>query len=301
LDRLPEAAWDELALVLWPAPLPTGTAAELLEAFVQRGGQVVFFPPPEPGGAELFGLRWQNWVEEDHLSVGTWRGDADLLARTLSGQALPVGKLQIHRYCELVGEFTPLATMSVRQPAGLPAAGEPPATTAPLLARVPADRGGVYFWTTTPARRDSSLATDGIVLYAFVQRAMAAGAEVLGKTRHLDAGDPDREDPETWQRVSTAADVLSTEAAYHAGVYSARDRLLAVNRPQAEDDSSMLADSRLAELFRGLEFTQVEGQAGSANSLIQEIWRMFLAAMLVALVMEAVLCLPKLTRARAAA
>jgi hypothetical protein len=37
------------------------------------------------------------------------------------------------------------------------------------------------------------------------------------------------------------------------------------------------------------------------SSLIQEIWRMFLVAMMVAMVGEAALCLPKLARARGAA
>jgi hypothetical protein len=302
LEQLSAAAWDQLSLVLWQTALPTGTAAELLEAFVDRGGQVIFFPPREPGGAELFGLRWQTWVEDERLPVETWRGDADLLARTLSGAALPVGQLEIHRHCTLSGEFTLLASLR---------------GGAPLVARVPTDRGGVYFWTTTPSTRDSSLATDGVVLYAFIQRATAAGAAVLGKTRQLDAGNPAGESPADWQRVSTAADVLSTEAAYHSGVYStvggsvrdpqpvsekpAYSRLLAVNRPQAEDDSRVLADSRVAELFRGLDFRRVDAEAGAGDSLIQEIWRMFLLSMLVALVLEAVLCLPKLSRARAAA
>jgi hypothetical protein len=287
MEQLPTAAWDELALLLWQAPLPTGTAAELLEAFVDRGGQVVFFPPRDPSTAEIFGLRWQNWID-DGAMIESWRGDADLLSRTLSGAALPVGQLEIRRHCTLSGELTPLATLR---------GGDA------LVARAATDRGGVYFWTTTPATRDSSLATDGVVLYAFVQRALAAGAAVLGQTRQLDAGNASGESPDTWQRVAGAADVLPTEAASHTGVYSANDqtsRLLAVNRPQVEDDSKVLADARVAELFRGLEFTRVDDQAGSAGSLIQEIWRMFLMAMLTALVLEAVLCLPKLAPARAA-
>ena len=85
---------------------------------------------------------------------------------------MPVGQLNVLRYCGLKGECTPLATLD----GGVP-----------LLVRVPTDRGGVYFWTTTPSPRDSSLATDGVVLYAAVQRALSAGSSVLGKARLLDA------------------------------------------------------------------------------------------------------------------
>ena len=55
---------------------------------------------------------------------------------------------------------------------------------------------------------------------------------------------------------------------------------------------------RVAELFRGLDFARVDDRAGNLGSLIQEIWRMFLVAMMVAMVVEAALCLPKLAPAR---
>jgi Aerotolerance regulator N-terminal len=280
VEQLSAVAWDQISLVLWQAPLPTGTAAELIETYVERGGQVVFFPPREPGAAEQFGQRWDGWADGEKMPVENWRGDADLLARTQSGAALPVGQLEIHRYCQLRGEATQLATLR---------------GGAPLLARVPTDRGGVYFWTTTPAPQDSTLATNGVVLYAFVQRALAAGSSVLGRTRWLDAGNSSGESPSTWQRLSGGAEGLSTEAACHSGIYSADDKLLAVNRPLAEDDSKVLTDPVVSELFRGLEFTRVDDRAGNASALIQEIWRIFLSVMLAALVLEAVLCLPRLT------
>jgi hypothetical protein len=88
---------------------------------------------------------------------------------------------------------------------------------------------------------------------------------------------------------------LSTEAAYQRGVYRDRDRLLAVNRPVAEDDAKVLSDERVAELFNGLNYARVDDEAGNVGSLVQEIWRAFLGTMLVALVLEAALCLPKAT------
>jgi hypothetical protein len=282
LDGLATVPWDEIALVLWQAPLPTGDIAGMLKAFVERGGQAVFLPPTNPNGDELFGIRWRDWIDAAKpVAVETWRGDEDVLARTLSGAALPVGQLDIRRYCGLIGEVTALATIT---------------GGAPLLARVPSKRGGVYFWATTPATRDSSLATSGVVLYAFVQRALAAGAAVLGKARHLDAGEPGSEDPLTWTRLRDDDVGISTEYAVHRGAYSASDRLLAVNRPAAEDHARILSDARVGELFRGLNFVRVDDQAGNLNSLVQEIWRMFLLSMLVALVLEAALCLPKLVR-----
>jgi hypothetical protein len=287
VDALPAIDWDEIALVLWQAPLPNSDIAGLLKAFVDRGGQAVFLPPANPNGDEIFGLRWKNWLESAQPNaVESWRGDEDVLARTLSGAALPVGQLVIRRYCGLIGEATALATL---------------AGGAPLLARVPSERGGVYFWTTTPATRDSSLATSGVVLYAFVQRALAAGAEVLGKARQLDAGQPSGEDALSWTRLAGGAEGISTEYAVHRGVYSTSDRLLAINRPLAEDNARVLTDARVSELFRGLNFVRVDDQVGNVNSLVQEIWRLFLVTMLTALLLEAALCLPKLVRSGGAA
>ena len=282
IEQLPTLEWDQISLVLWQASLPSGAEAELLKSFVDRGGQAVFLPPRNPGSDDLFGIRWQNWTaSNENIPIETWRGDEDLLGRTLNGAALPVGQLEIHQYCGLSGEYTPLATLK---------------GGAPLLARVPTKRGGVYFWTTTPSPRDSSLGTGGVVLYAFVQRAISAGAVVLSKARQLDAGQANGETPSTWNTITEGDQGLSTESLYHRGVYGSNDRLLAVNRPAIEDDSRVLSDGRVVELFRGLNFVRVDDRAGSLNSLIQEIWRVFLVAMLIALIGEAALCLPKVAR-----
>ena len=63
----------------------------------------------------------------------------------------------------------------------------------------------------------------------------------------------------------------------------------------------MLADRRVADLFKGLDYARVDDKAGSIGSLIQEIWRLFLVAMMVAMVAEAALCLPKVARPGGAA
>jgi hypothetical protein len=232
----------------------------------------------------------------EETSVETWRSDQDLLAHTLSGQALPVGDLKVRRYCMLSGEFTTLAGLrSGPAPPGTPGVpGAPGAPGAPLLARVATEHGGVYFLATTPAAADSSLAPDAVVLYAAVQRAMAAGAAVLGDTRNLIAGRPPAGIPLPWQRLAGGESALSTDYPFCPGVYQAGERLLAVNRAVAEDQAAVLNDERVAGLFRGLDFARVDDNAGSSQAIVQEIWRVFLLAMMVAMICEAALCLPKL-------
>ncbi len=280
-DQLAGVDWDQTALVLWQAPLPENDARERIQAFVARGGSTIFFPPRAPGAGELFGVRWSSWQpQKADAPVEGWRGDEDLLAHTQSGAPLPVGQLQVRRACGLSGgELTTLATLR---------------GGAPLLARATTDGGAAYFCATTPAGGDSSLAANGVVLYVMVQRAMAGGAAALGSTRALVAGGPPpREEPATWQRIAGGSEAISTEYAAHRGVYASGERLLAVNRSAGEDSPAILADRRVDDLFRGLDFARVDDRAGRIGSLIQEIWRLFLTAMLVAMVAEAGLCLPR--------
>jgi hypothetical protein len=276
---LAAAAWDEAAALFWQGPLPEGRDAELVQAFLGRGGQVVFFAPDRPTTAEFVGCAWGEWTAPAKPATAeSWRTDQDLLANTLAGSALPLGDVEIRRSCGLSGDLVPLASL----PGG-----------APLVAR--ASRAeGVTFVATTPAPRDSSLAAEGVVLYALVQRAIDRGLTVLGGARQADAGTATAENARAcgaWTRQGGAA--ASTEAGFHAGVFACGDRLVAVNRPVAEDVALPVADERIDALFRGLSFQRITGTAGDTDSIVQEIWRAFLIAMLLALVAEGLLSLPR--------
>jgi hypothetical protein len=278
-EQLAAVEWEGVSLLVWHAPLPEAAAATAVQAFIDHGGQVVFLPPRSAGDAAFLGVRWRTWVDDPAgMPVETWRGDQDALANTQSGAALPVGQLQVRRCCGLAGELTPLASLRGGRP---------------LFARLPTNRGSVYFCATTPDAGDSSLAANGVVLYVFVQRILAAGAAALGQTRQLIAGNAAAEQPLTWRQVAGSPNAISTDYAHYAGVYAAGERLLAVNRAPAEDQAPILGDDRVAGLFKGLDFTRVDDRAGSLAGLIQEIWRPFLLAMLVAMLVEAGLCLPR--------
>ncbi len=281
------ADWDAAALLVWSAPLPQGDAARAVESFLSRGGSALFLPTAGAGDASFLGLKYGAWSgAKGETAIESWRGDEDLLAASQSGLALPVGALAVRRYQTLIGDATPLAILK---------------GGAPLLSRATTPAGSTYFLTTTAAAGDSSLASNGVVLYVMVQRALAQGAQALGGVRQVTAGESSRGDGVLWTRVSGAKDAISTDYRNHAGVYAAQDRLLAVNRSAAEDAARVIPAPRLAELFRGLDFSRVDERAGRLGSLIQEIWRMFLVAMITAMAAEALLCLPKLAPVRGAA
>lgn len=285
--------WDETALVLWHASLPEDDAgraddATAIRSFVDRGGRIVFFPPARQSqqdrSRELFSIAWGDWQQPSgSLAVSTWRSDADILSATLAGASLPLGKLQVSRYASLIGDATPLAKL---------------ADGSMLFARVPTRRGGVYFCATTPSREDSSLATDGVVLYVLVQRVLDEGAVSLGNTLQMDAGESDADFAAQWRKLAGDKSALSIDNAFVAGVYAEGEgqKWLAVNRSVAEDSAVIASDVKVDQLFDGLVYDRIAGQAATGRSLVEEAWRAFLMVMLAAMIGEAFLCLPKVSQ-----
>lgn len=281
---------DDVALLLWQAPLPEADLARRIEAYVDRGGQVIFLPPEAPGDASFAGVAWGRW--QDHtppLRPTSWRTDEGLLASTLAGTSLPLGEVEVRRVCGVVGEGTALATL----PEDLP-----------LVLRVSRDRGGIHFLATRPRGGDSDLATNGLVLYALVQRAIDDGQAAMGPARLADAGDVfsgssrSRGDdagvpavPPGW-RLLAGPPSPSSEVGFHAGVLESRGRLVAVNRPPREDAAPVVPDDQIGKLFQGLSFSRFEQQAGGFGNLVEEVWRAFLVALLLALSAEGLLSLP---------
>lgn len=294
-ELLDSLVLDETALLLWQAELPDASITPAIENYIATGGQVLFFPPASlQEGASVIdrqfqGVAWSEWVppSDARVMVENWRGDADLLAATASGAGLPVGQLEIGGYARLrtEAEVSRLATLS---------------GGAPLLLRIPSSRGGVYFCTVSPAPRYSSLAEAGIVLYVIVQRAIERGQQALGNATQRVAGEAQADSSE-WRQLAGSADGLSVNFNMLAGIYQSGDRLFAINRPVTEDQAERLSDERVESLFSGLPFSQVDDRAGSLSGIVREIWRLFLILMIVALLAEAVLCLPHTSRAPKAA
>ncbi|MGI9469456.1 MAG: BatA domain-containing protein [Rubripirellula sp.] len=279
-DDLVSQDLNNVSLIAWHSAIPDQDEGlhAVLKAFVQRGGQLMFFPPKVPTAAEFAGVSWGSWQEPQVVRVGSWVGDQDLLSRTRSGDALPVGELKVMRHCDLEGEFRSLAVLD---------------GGAPLLARATTDRGGVFFCTTTTSAGDSSLATAGVVLYAMIQRAGETGAKTLSNTRQAIAGEAGIGAMQGWEQLAGDTGGLSSTYASTAGVYEGDGSLLAINRSAGEDAATIVPAERVETLFANLDFDRVNQRAENNSSLIQEIWRLFLIVVLVALIAEAVLCIPK--------
>jgi hypothetical protein len=281
-----EIPWADTALVVWQAPLPKpgDPIARQLQEFIAAGRDVLFLPPESPDATEFFGLHWEGWKAAPlakPASVEWWRNDSGLLANTRDGAALPVGTLEISRWCPAGGDGVPLARMPGSEP---------------LLVRSGGDRtaGAAYFLGTLPDPGSSSLARDGVVMFALLQRALNEGAATLGKARQgfASAGALGT-DPSLWHPVERGAEaLLPGELPMRAGVAASEDRLIALNRPPGEDVSQRVSTAGLDDLFSGLDFRVLTGAIEDTRSLTNEVWRTFLVCMAVAILGEALLCLP---------
>ena len=68
-EQLPTVEWENVALLLWHSALPEDNAASAVRAFVERGGQVIFFPSKDSRSVEFLGTSWQTWAERHGLDV----------------------------------------------------------------------------------------------------------------------------------------------------------------------------------------------------------------------------------------
>jgi hypothetical protein len=282
MERAHEIAWEETGLVVWMGSLPaSGTPIHgLLQEHVRRGRSVLCMPPEKPDATEAWGLRWGAWsILPEVQNPEGWRNDTGLLANTLDGNALPVGSLEIRKFCPPLGSGLPLAHMQGR---------------APLLVRAP-DYPGVSFLGTLPGANHSSLSRDGVVLFALLHRALQNGAQSLGFSQNGACGMHALEErPEPWQCIASTAkeSPAGRETGLHAGIYESGRYRVALNRPATEDTWETLAPDAVAELFAGLDFRILTDSVEGGRDLTSEIWRIFLIAMACALVGEALLCLP---------
>ena len=290
-QQLDSLVLDGAALLVWQGDLPDKSFAATIDNYVAAGGQVMFFPPTRIGARqqaeEFHGIAWSEWIEtEQPVAVENWRGDQDLLAVTESGSGLPVGQLSVSRHAGLKASEQPTVLASL-------SGGDP------LLVRVPTAKGGIYFCSASTTSRDSTLAENGVVLFVALQRAIERGQEALGNSIARVAGEV-TDAPDNWVRIAGNGEILSTEYPLHSGIYECEGQLFAVNRAMEEDQRDVVSDERLSELFEGLNFSRIDDQADNLSGLVREIWRVFLIAMILALLLEAALCLPKVARSKAA-
>jgi len=124
-----------------------------------------------------------------------------------------------------------------------------------------------------------------------VQRALEDGVKALRPGSGVDAGTSLGNRSE-WQQVLRYDDsVLSLEQELFPGVLKRNERVVAVNRPASEDAITVLDGRAVNELFQGIGVTISVNDSKDDSALVEEIWKLLLLFMALALVGEAMLSL----------
>jgi hypothetical protein len=272
-----ERTGSDATLLIWHAPLPDAVGEKRLRGFIEEGGAVLFLPPGRTDTGKFLGLSWadaQPAPADKPFKVAKWEQQEGPLAKTDEGLSLPLGDLDITRRQPITGEPTALASF---------------ADGSPLLTRRALVKGQFFFCATVP-HDDWSTLGDGPVLVPMLQRLLQTGARRLNQETMVACGELsalDRAKQWTSADGSTGKNIL-----LNAGVYRAGERLLAVNRPSAEDDRSLLEPAAAKNLLGPLPLQLLQERTARSDALQGEIWRLFLIGMLVFLFFEAWLVLP---------
>lgn len=278
----------DISAIFWAAPLPEGPAAESVTRFLEDGGQVVFVAPEADSPTRFLDMAWEvigQAPQDQFFILDSWDHGDGLLRDGIDGTAVPAERLRAIKRRVPLGEAAILARWDDGQPA--------------LVRRV-VGRGTAWFLGSRPDYSWSNLG-DADVLLPIAQRAVLAGSErfdagmhtEVGSTESMPVGESVRE------RLDTYATDDRANPVHLAGVFRIGNRTLAVNRPANEDLAGTIDEAALGTMLEGTDFSLFEDQrASTREQLGRGIWRAFLLIMLLALFVEALLCLPAAQKAR---
>ncbi|QTN32492.1 BatA domain-containing protein [Akkermansiaceae bacterium] len=274
------ASTSDIAMILWAAPLPTGENAKVLATFLANGGQLVFLPSPTPSSGDFMGMKWGEVTSAaagKFFILSDWNRSDGPLRDGLGGTPIPAERLRGIKRAVPEGDAAVLARWED---------GEA------FLSRKIVDRGTLWFLGSIPDYTWSNLG-DADVLLPAMQRILALGADRFDSSYLADVGSDAAQT--LAGEVRSRADDFSTESSPEtAGVFRLGERLLAVNRPAAEDDLAIATKDSLDSMLEGTGYSLLDQVGNSADpSLSTDMWRAFLLAVLFFLISEALLCLPK--------
>jgi hypothetical protein len=238
---------------------------------------VIFFPPGQPDSHQFAGLGWgepQNAESQEGFHVVRWDEDEGPLAKSDEHLSLPLAQTTFARRQAIVGPKNNLAAFE---------------DGSAFLTRQDVGKGEVYFCGSLPQSDWSSLG-DGPVLVPMLQRLLLAGGRRLQQATFAACGELGAVDlARQWVSVDSTK---PKDIRFEAGVYRSGDRLLAVNRPAAEDEPDVMDSDDVRKLFGNLPVQTLQEKTLDVGQLQGEAWRIFVFAMLLFLIGEGMLILP---------
>ncbi len=274
-----DVKWKDAALIVWQGPPPADAVAKQLQAFVESGGVLLTFPAGGDSGNGPLGITWgaaENGKEP--FRVVSWDELDGPLARTDNGTSLPVARLELTR--RQIGRIA----SETAHVYGVFADGQP------FLVGQQLGSGHIFACATAPDPEWGSF-SDGFVLLPMMQRLLAQGGTRLAPPALAIAGDWQPSADDTWTAVETDR---RRDARWHAGVYKKADRLIALNRAEAEDAPDYLNAEAIKKLLPNAKLDVLTGAATmKADRLTSEIWPIMIIATMLFMTLEMLLATSK--------
>ncbi len=259
----------DYALVIWQGLLPDNSAK--LRDYIEAGGLVVVFGS---GGksASLEGIRLGNIEDADNekpFKINNWYEKDGILARTEEGFSIPLNELFVYKRQPLSGGnaiayFEDGSAFITRRIIG---------------------RGQLVVCATTVEPDWSSL-RDGTVLVPLIQRLFDAGARRITQSDMIVCGE------NSLNGATQIRPVEGNDYRINAGVYRVDGQLVAVNHPPDEDIFEIVDETVARKLFTSVPVAYFEEKTADGQGFQSEIWRTFLIAMVMFLIIESILVLP---------
>jgi hypothetical protein len=271
------ATLEGKSLLIWNATLPSGGDAERVKSFAEEGGVVIFFPPGQADPRQFNGVSWgdvQNAEGQEGFRILRWDENEGPLAKSDEHLSLPLAQTTFMRRQAISGQKNALAAFD---------------DGAAFLTRQSTGKGEIFFCASSPDPAWSSLG-EGPVLVPLLQRLLRVGGQRLQPVSTVACGELSAVDQaQTWVAIDATQpkDIRS-----QAGVYQSGNRLLAVNRPASEDEPEIIDSDEARKLFGDLPVLSLQERHLETAQLQGEIWRVFVFAMLLFLLGEAILILP---------
>lgn len=268
--------FDGDVLILWQAALPARDVATKLDAFVQSGGALVFLPASKVDVGQFAGQGWgalEKAAENQTYRVERWEEKEGPFAKTEEGFSLPLSQAAITQRQRINGNAPALATF---------------ADTGAFLTRQTLGRGHVYFLASLPLREWSTLG-NGPVLVPVTQRLLQTGSRRLTQASLMQCGDLTALDQSLpWRSVEGGG----TSPQLDSGIYRAGERLAALNRASGEDSAETATREEVSGALAGVSLQWFEETGQGGDRMQGEVWRLFVMAMLIFLLVESFLVLP---------
>jgi hypothetical protein len=256
----------------------TKSDAEKFEEFTKNGGTLILFPSEQSKPLAFSFLNWgrvETKGKTNYHSIRNWSKENCVLENFTDGSPLPLDYLSVYNR-------------------RIPSHGEPLAyyrDGKTFLSKFTLGNGLVYAFSTLPIDSWSSL-KDGFILVPAIQR-IIENSSSLSSTSGIICGSEESKELFEYECVDQPGQKIPS---LNAGVYKVNDQLIAVNRPETENDTDTLSLPELDSLLPNTESVEKLNSNQLSSLKRSEIWTSFLFLCLAFLVGEAALGLPSKPR-----